>query len=62
MEDLTELRRAHELLKAALEIMTEARKGYYVKDIFSLTAHYDGTECDGLCLMEDIKDYLGVED
>jgi hypothetical protein len=62
MEDFTELKRAHELLKAVLDIMREARRGYYVKDIFHLTAHYDGTENDGLCLMEDIKDYLGVED
>ena len=40
------------------------RAGYF-KSAGALTietAHYDGTECDGYCLMEDIKDELQLED
>lgn len=62
MEVSTELLRANELLLAVLEIMARAKRDYQCECIFRLTAHYDGTENDGLCLMEDIKDYLGVED
>lgn len=52
------LPRAIELLKATLEILRKARQGPYVRNVFALTAFYDGVECDGMCLMEDIEAYL----
>lgn len=52
------MNRADELLKAVLEILTKAKNGPYVEDVFQLTAFYDDAECDGLCLMEDIESYL----
>jgi hypothetical protein len=50
--------RATILLKAVLEILNKCDKGPYVKDFFGETAFYDGVECDGLCLREDIEDFL----
>jgi hypothetical protein len=53
--------RSVELLKATLDLLREARRGPYVKDVFSLTVHYDDADCDGLCLMEDIEHFLEYE-
>jgi hypothetical protein len=58
---MIEERREITLLKAVLEILGKADSGPNVEDIFSLIAAYDGTDCDGRCLMEDIKDYLKYE-
>ncbi len=41
------------LLQAALDILTKCDN-----NSMSKTAFYDGTDCDGHCLMQDIKDYL----
>jgi hypothetical protein len=49
------LARYEVLLKATLEILRKADDGPYVEDVLALTANYDGTECDGFCLMEDIE-------
>ena len=46
------------LLKATQEILHECRDSVYVMDVFYATAEYDGTECDGYCVMEDIDDLL----
>jgi uncharacterized membrane protein (DUF485 family) len=62
MEENAKLKDAIVLLRAVLEIMTKAKESPYIEDVLSLTAFYDGVECDGGCLMQDIKDYLGVED
>ena len=50
--------RATVLLMAVLEILYKCNDGPYVKDFFGETAFYDGAECDGYCLMDDIKNYL----
>jgi hypothetical protein len=46
------------LLKATLEILRKADEGPFVHNVLELTAHYDGTECDGLCLKDDIENLL----
>ena len=50
------------LLKAAYDILKECDRGPYVKNALEVTAHYDGADCDGFCLMEDIKDELNLEE
>jgi hypothetical protein len=50
--------RSTTLLKAVLEILYKCDDGPYVKDFFENTAFYDGTDCDGYCLMNDIENYL----
>lgn len=50
--------RATVLLEAVLEILNKCNKGPYAKDFFGETAFYDGAYCDGLCLKEDIEDFL----
>lgn len=59
MGNLKDPQRAVELLGAVLEIFRKAQQARpYVESVFGLTAFYDGGECDGLCLMEDIEAYL----
>ena len=52
--------RATVLLKAVLEILNKCDTGPYVKDVFGETAFYDGTDCDGYCLKEDIEQFLEI--
>ena len=47
------------LLKATSDILKKNDDSYYVTNFSEMTAFYDGTECDGYCLWEDIKDNLG---
>lgn len=49
------LARAEVLLRAVHQILTKADRSPVVEDVLSLTADYDGTECDGFCLKEDIE-------
>lgn len=49
-------KRAIELLKATKQILDKANEGPYVENVFELTAFYDGTDCDGYCLLDDIND------
>jgi hypothetical protein len=49
------------LLKAALALLTEADNSIFVIDVMSTTVHYDGADCDGGCLRDDIKHYLEYE-
>ncbi len=53
--------RALTLLKAALEILQKSDEGPFVKSALELTAHYDGADCDGRCLREDIEHFLEYE-
>jgi hypothetical protein len=46
------------LLKAALELLTKCQSSGYVLDVMSETAFYDGIDCDGYCLMDDIENHL----
>lgn len=54
--------RASVLLRATLEILNKCDQGPFVKSVFEETAHYDGTDCDGYCLREDIEIYLEYGD
>lgn len=54
--------RATVLLKAVLEILNKCDEGPYVKEFFGETAFYDGTDCDGYCLKEDIEHFLEFGD
>lgn len=47
--------RKNVLLKAALELLQQQEKSHYVLNLLSETVHYDEVDCDGYCLMEDIK-------
>lgn len=47
------------LLKAALELLKKCHEGPYVKDALAETVFYDGTDCDGACLANDIAEELG---
>jgi hypothetical protein len=59
MEIVMKEDRAIVLLKAALELLNKCDKSTYVLDVLSETAFYDGTDCDGYCLKEDIESFLG---
>lgn len=50
------------LLKACLELLKKQDESPWVLDILSETIHYDDADCDGHCLMEDIKIELLMED
>jgi hypothetical protein len=50
------------LLKAAYDLLRKQATSYYVLNLLAQTAFYDGTDCDGYCLMEDIADELGLEE
>ena len=50
--------RAVTLLKATLQILQKCRNAPCIIDVLGETAFYDGTDCDGYCLMDDIKCYL----
>ena len=50
--------RAIVLLQATLELLNKCDEGPFVKSVFEETAFYDGTDCDGYCLKEDIKNFL----
>lgn len=52
------LDRAIVLLRATQEILQKCDDAPYVEDVMGVTAHYDGTECDGLCLKEDIENFM----
>lgn len=54
--------RASVLLKAVLEILDKCDDSPYVRDVFRETAFYDGAECDGYCLRDDIRHYLEYGD
>lgn len=46
------------LLKAAYHLLNKQKESFYVLNLLCETAFYDGADCDGYCLMDDIKDYL----
>ena len=48
------------LLKATYDLFKKCNEGPYVKNVLEETTFYDGTDCDGLCLMEDIEDELNL--
>lgn len=54
--------RAKTLLLAARNLLNKQKNSSYVLDMLTEIVKYDGTECDGSCLIEDIEDYLNIEE
>ena len=52
---LRELQRARVLLKATHDLLEAADDSPYVEDVLGILVHYDGADCEGRCLMEDIE-------
>lgn len=52
------LERAKILLKATYDILQKQKDSPYVLNILCQTAIWDGVECDGYCLYEDIEALL----
>ena len=50
--------RAIILLKAARELLEKQKESPYVLNLLCETVFYDGVDCDGDCLCDDILDYL----
>ena len=46
------------LLNAVKDILEKCKESNYVLDVMGETSYYDGTDCDGDCLLEDINDFL----
>ena len=49
------LDRARTLLKAAGALLKKQEDSYYVLNLLAETIYYDGAECDGFCLLDDIR-------
>ena len=52
---LDALNRAKTLLKAAGELLKKQEDSFYVLNLLRETIYYDGAECDGSCLLDDIR-------
>lgn len=50
--------RAEELLKACVELLNKQDESPYVLNLLDELVYYDECECDGNCLLEDIKSLL----
>ena len=50
------------LLKAAYDLLKKCDDAPFVAEVVSETVFYDGADCDGYCLMEDIKHELNLEE
>ena len=48
------LDRAKTLLKATKDLLEKQDNSYYVLNLLEETVFYDGAECDGTCLKDDI--------
>jgi len=46
------------LLKATFDLLRECDKGPYVKNALETMVVWDGVECDGYCLMQEIQELL----
>ena len=50
--------RAMVLLKACFSLLNQQKESRFVFNVLEQDVAYDGTNCDGYCLMEEIEDYL----
>lgn len=50
------------LLRQVLKMFKIQKNTPYVQNIEEMTIVYDGVECDGSCLCEDIMMELGIDD
>ena len=57
-EWLRELKRADTLLKATYDLLSKQNWNYYVLKLLAEPIYYDGAECDGNCLLEDIEAWM----
>jgi hypothetical protein len=48
------------LLRVCLELLEKQENSGYVLDLTSETIYYDEADCDGTCLMEDIRAELMI--
>lgn len=53
-----EVKRARILLGATKRLLDKQNDSAFVLDMLSQTVHYDGADCDGGCLLEDIECYF----
>ena len=49
------------LLRAAFDMLRRSIDSPYIIETCEIETHYDGADCDGFCLMEDIAAELGIE-
>lgn len=54
------LERAIILLKATYEMLKQQEESPIVLNILEQTAVWDGVECDGYCLKDEIKDWFEI--
>ena len=50
------------LLRATYDILVKCHNSGYVLNALEETAQYDGAECDGCCLLDDIAYLLDLPD
>ena len=50
------------LLRQVLKLFKQQGESRYVLNIEQMTVIYDGAECDGSCLCDDIMEELGIDD
>jgi hypothetical protein len=50
------------LLRATYELLKKCNEGPFVKNVLEETIFYDGTDCDGFCLANDIAYELDLEE
>lgn len=50
------------LLRAAYDLIKRSTEVGYVQETTHINTRYDGADCDGYCLMDDIADELGLEE
>lgn len=46
------------LMRAAYQLLKKQDRSYYVLNLLGETTVWDGAECDGYCLMEELHDIL----
>jgi hypothetical protein len=49
------------LLRQVLKLFKQQKESHYVLNIEEMTVMYDGAECDGSCLCDDIMEELGID-
>jgi hypothetical protein len=57
-----DIERAKILLKATYDLLKRQDESPFVLNILEETTVWDGVECDGCCLMEEIEEFLNLEE
>lgn len=50
--------RAEELLNAVVKLLNKQNESFFILNLLEETVYYDECDCDGYCLLEDIKELL----